>query len=110
MSQFFLRENAYVVVVLEGLTELTEVFLHTLPVGLVPKTVLQIELVEVANHIFGLILAIVHLFNAIEHHNQYNFVGHDACLLIEVFVALLYALDRCLQHGLRLAVDAYADG
>jgi hypothetical protein len=46
------------------------------------ETVLQVKLVEVTNHIFCLIFAIVDRFDTIENDNQYYFMRHNASLLI----------------------------
>jgi hypothetical protein len=57
------------------------------------ETVLQVKLVEVTNHIFCLIFAIVDRFDTIENDNQYYFMRHNASLLIEVFIAFLNTFD-----------------
>lgn len=75
-----------------------------------PKPVLQVPLIEVANHVLSLVLAIVDLLNSVEDHHENNLVRHYSCLLVEVFVALLNSLYRRLQHVLWLTVDAYTYG
>lgn len=74
-----------------------------------PEPVLEVYLVEVADHVLGLILGVVDLLDAVEDDRHDDFMRHDASALQKVLVALLDALDGGLQHVLGLAVDADAD-
>lgn len=64
------------------------------------KTVLQVELVEITDHIFSLVFGIVDFFNAIKDDNHDDLVRHDACLLIKVLIALLNAFNCRFEHCL----------
>ena len=71
-----------------------------------PKSILDVDFVEEGDHIFGLVFGGIEVFNAIKDDYYYDLVGHDACIIEEVLVALLDALYGCLQHVLRLTVHA----
>lgn len=73
-----------------------------------PKPVLQVELVEVTDHVIRLLLTVVDLLDPVEDHHQDDLVRHDARLLVEVLVALLNPFYGRFQHVFRLAIHAHA--
>lgn len=75
-----------------------------------PKAILQVNLIEVADHILSLILWVIDLLNAIEDDYENDLMRHDACVIEEVFIAFLDAFDGGLQHVLWFWVYADADG
>ena len=89
--------------------QLPQILLKGLSILFVAETVLEIDLIEIGDHILGLILAVVDLFDAVEDDSHDDLVGHDAGVVEEVLVALLDALYCGFQHVLRLGVDADAD-
>lgn len=58
------------------------------------EAVFEIDLVEVTDHVLGLVLGIVYFLDTVEDDGEDDLVGHYACALQEVLVALLDAFDR----------------
>lgn len=86
-----------------------QVLFQGLAVLFVPKAILEVDLIEIADHIFGLVLGVVDLLDAVEDDSEDDLVGHDARILQEVLIALLDALYGRFQHVLWLGVHADAD-
>lgn len=103
---FVLVEHAEIEV---AFLEFLQVLFQSLPVLLMPEPVLEIYLVEVADHVLGLVLRVIDLLDSVEDNRHDDFMRHDASALQEVLVALLDALYGGFEHVFGLAVDADAD-
>ena len=70
------------------------------------KSILDVDFVEEGDHIFGLVFGGIEVFNAIKDDYYDDLMRHYACLVEEVFVALLDPLYGRLQHVFWLTVHA----
>lgn len=55
------------------------------------KAVFEVDFIEVADHVFGLVFGVIDFLNAVEDNSHDDFVRHDSCVVKEVFVAFLDA-------------------
>ena len=94
--------------VVVALLELFQVLLEGLAVLFVHKAILDVDFIEEANHVLGLVLGIVDFFDAVENNYQDDLMGHDARVLQKIPITLLDALYCRLQHVLCLRVHAHA--
>lgn len=65
-------------------------------VSALPKTVFDVDFAEERDHILSLVLRGIQVLYPIKNNHHDDLVRHDACLLQEVLVALLDALDSGL--------------
>ena len=96
---FLLVQHAEVEV---ALFQLLEVLFQRLAVLLLPEPVLYIDFVEVGDHVLGLVLRVVDLFDAVENYCEDYFVRQDAGVVQKVAIALL---DALVGEGVPLMVD-----
>lgn len=71
-----------------------------------PKTILQIDLIEIRDHIFSLIFRIIDFFDSVKDDNENNFMWHDSGIVQKVLIALLNTLYSRFKHMLWLTVHA----